>query len=247
MSLIIQRKYILYILVLFAFCGFGQKKTTKASKKKTDKGNFFTNHKPSSRDFHSYGNAILTDFSLFPISKYPSDKLTFDDTLPIFSRIRNYNLYHISYFFRYNIFQPDDEKAITVALNPGLGIGFSQSKRVDGFGIFNGSMLLGFEWGAGATYRSIEEKGFFIRAGAEYNYAPLVVFSTRSVDNDVRTYISPIVSVGMRRQNLNGKLFETNLKIGWGSETVDESNGISPYMFSSPFSFRFSVVVFLDH
>ncbi|MFN6036898.1 MAG: hypothetical protein ACK452_00390, partial [Bacteroidota bacterium] len=241
----------IFFLILFLILGIdiclAQKKTVKPSKKKKESKNIFKEHKPSARDFHSIGHAFFSDLNLLPAYRYPADSITEFDTLPVFSRLKNYNAYHISYFFRYNLFQPDDEKIISLVMNPGFGIGLSQSKKINGFGVFNGSILLGYEWGAGSTYRSIEEKGFFIRAGVDYNYAPLITFSRIKPDNDPRYFIAPSVSFGSRKENDRGKLIETNIKIGMGLNKLNEEGVDNPFIFSRPISVRFSFVVFLDH
>ena len=221
---------------------YKSKKNTKQEKK----GSFFE-HKPSACDFHAVGHSLFGDLNLFPVVRYGADSLSEFDTLPVFSRVKNYNLYHISYHFRYNLYQPDEEKAISLLISPGLGLGLSQSKKINGFGIFNSSLLLGYEWGAGSTYRSIEEKGYFIRAGLEYHYAPLIFFDRVNDEKELRTFLGPVFSAGFRKENLKGKLVETNLKIGWGFEQVDPGIYNVPFSFSRPFSLRISFVIFLDH
>ena len=238
---------VIIILIFDAGSFYAQKTSGKSAKNKTGKSNFFTQHKPSSRDFHSIGHSLFTDFNLLPIVRYDPDSLSIYDTLPTYSRLKNYNIYHVSYYFRYNIFQLHEEKVISLTINPGIGLGLSQSKKINGFGILNGSVSFGYEWGAGASYRSIEERGYFVRAGAEIHYAPLLIIKSESVNNDSKSWVGPVVSAGFRKENSKGKLIETNLKIGWGFKKVNYDGAISPFIFSRPFSFRFSFVIFLDH
>lgn len=239
------------IAVIYAVDSIQAQTQKKEKKDFTDsgKGNFLWNHTPRSRDFHAVGHSLFLDLNLSPIQTYAPDTISNPlDTTTKFSRIAEYSIYHISYFLRFNVLQPDDEKAVTLTLNPGIGAGFSQSKRVKGFGIFTGGAYLGYEWGNGSTYRSAEEKGAFIRLGAEYNYTPLIISKRSREESDIKTWITPAIMFGTRKANYKGRLIETNMKIGWGLEKVkEEGNALNPYTFARPFSCRFSLVVFLDY
>ena len=241
-------KYFLIFILLFSVFGvIAQTKSNKKVKQTNEKKNIFKDHKPSARDFHSIGHSLFGDMSLMPISRYSADSLSDFDTLPIFSRIKNYSFYHVSYFFRYNVFQIDDEKVFSLTLNPGLGLGLAESKKIKGFGSFTGSALFGFEYGAGSTYRSIEEKGFFIRLGAEYVYSPLIVFSENDRNIDGRFFFGPALSSGFRKEYEGERLIETNIKIGFATQKVQDDRYYVPFLFARSINFRVSFVIFLDH
>jgi hypothetical protein len=245
-----MRWKIIIVMLFFSGIIFAQEKRSKNGEKLTDTGksNFFTSHSPKARDFHSFGHSLFFDLNLSPIKAYAPEKKNSSDTLTKFSRISEYSIYHISYYFRYNIFQPSNDKAVTLTFNPGIGFGVSQSKRVKGFGAFTGGAYIGYEWGNGSTYRSEEERGAFIRLGAEYNYTPLIITSKTSNEHESKYWIGPSVSFGVRKENQKEKLVETNFKIGWGlNKVTDDENAISPYAFARPVSFRFSFVIFMDH
>jgi hypothetical protein len=250
-----SRSFTVILLLLF-FCGqqvLAQQNKKSETKKLTDtdksSGGFLKNHTPRSKDFHAIGHSLFFDINLSPIQSYAPDTILdpFDSTTK-YSRVAEYSFYNLSYFFRYNVYQPDDERAVTVTLTPSLGLGLSESKHVKGFGIVTGAALIGYEWGNGATYRSEREKGGFIRLGAEYNYTPLLVTSTRRPDKDIRGWIGPVISGGTRRINSKDQLVESNVKIGFGVNRITESDdGVNPYLFSRAFSLRYSIVIYLDH
>jgi hypothetical protein len=243
-----MRKFGQYLFLLMVLQSFGQQKPNASKEKKlTDEGkdNIFQNHTPRSRDFHGIGHSLFFDLNLGPLQNYTH--IRNQDTVQIYSRLTEYSLYHISYFFRVNVAQPDDDKAISITLNPGIGLGMSQSKKIKGFGIFTGGAYVGWERGAGSTYRSTEEKGRFIRLGAEYNYSPLTIGSQEDGNTDIKSWVSPVLSFGFRKENSKQNLVETNVKIGVGTEAADPTISENSFIFYRPFSLRISMVIFLDH
>jgi hypothetical protein len=238
------------ILFLFSATSFFSQTKEKDKPRLTDTGksNFFNSHTPRSKDFHAVGHSLFFDLNLSPIKTYAPDTTDPFDSTTKFSRIAQYSFYNISYFFRYNVYQPTDNKAFSITINPALGLGFSQSKRVKGFGVASGAVYLGYEWGLGSTYRTDESKGAFVRLGAEYYYTPLLIESRKRDDSDIRSWISPVISFGTRRETEKARLLESNFKLGWGLSSVgDEDNGVNPYLFARAFNFRYSLVVYLDH
>ncbi len=243
---------VLFVAIMFFVTGsaFGQQKKDPEEKKLTDSGksNFFNSHTPRSKDFHAVGHSLFFDLNLGPIQTYAPDTTDLYDTTTKFSRVAEYSFYNISYYLRFNVYQPDDNKAVSLTINPALGLGFSQSKRIKGFGVGSGAAYVGYEWGLGSTYRTDATRGGFIRLGAEYYYTPIIVDTRARDDRDIRSWISPVISFGSRRESAKERLIESNFKIGWGLNRVDDvDNGVNPYMFSREFSFRYSIVVYLDY
>ncbi|MBC7862530.1 MAG: hypothetical protein IAF38_06100 [Bacteroidia bacterium] len=202
-------------------------------------------HTPRARDFHAVGHSLFFDLNLAPLKPYTVIK-NYDTTLE-YSRVAEYSFYHISYFLRFNLAQPSNEKAFTLTLNPGVGLGMAQSKKMKGFGVFSGGVYLGWETGAGSTYRSAEEKGNFIRLGVEYSKLPLIISSKDPHSKEITSWLSPVISFGFRKENVKQNLYETNFKIGWGFPKANDANSINTYTFARPVTFRLSMVIFLDH
>jgi hypothetical protein len=236
-----------FLLFLSSGTFYAQKKKTKEKEKEkpTAGGGFLKEHKPHARDFHSLGHSLFFDLNLAPLRPYTVIKNY--DTTTEYSRLVEYSLYHISYFLRFNLYEPDDERALTITMNPGLGLGLTESRKMKGFGIFTGGLLIGWEKGVGATYRSGEPKGRFIRLGAEYSYLPLVISSQEENQNEIKSWISPVLSFGFRKENAKQNLVETNFKIGWGFPKVDDPRATTTYVFYRPFSLRISMAVYFDH
>ena len=241
-----MRRFFLLFLLLSGSLLFSQKgkSKTKEKEKHRDKnsGSIFKDHTPYARDFHSVGHSLFFDLNLAPLTSYKVN-----DTLNSYSRLAEYSFYHISYFFRLNLIQPSDERAITLALNPGIGLGQTASKNIGGFGMVSLGALLGWETGAGSTYMSGEDRGGFFRLGAEYTYMPLITGKKTAGEHDIRSWISPIVSFGFRKENRKQNLIETNFKVGWGFPRQNDLTATNSFTFARPFTFRMSFVVFLDH
>lgn len=243
-----MRSLFLYIFLISCTVLSAQKKSTtkgKSKPKEKEHNNIFTNHTPHSRDFHGIGHSLFFDLNLAPLKPYTVIKN--QDTTAEFSRLTEYSLYHISYFFRLNLIQPDDDRAFTFTLNPGIGLGLSQSKKMKGFGIFTGGAYFGWETGMGSTYLSSEEKGRFIRLGAEYSYLPLAINSQEKDNQEIKSFVTPAISFGFRKENPKQNMVETNIKIGMGLTKADQTLGSSSFVFYRAFNFRLSMVVYLDH
>ena len=246
-----EKVWLKYLVLLFFYtsiCSAQTKKNNSSDKKeKQEKKHFLQQHKPRAIDFHALGHSFFFDLNLSPIQAYAADSTTPSDTLPIFSRISQMSIYNISYHFRLNLFRIDDDHAVSLTLNPGLGIGISQSKKINGFGAFTGAALLGYEWGLGSTYRSALETGGCVKAGIEYTRSPLTGTVVSRPESEIREWINAVISFGVRKENQKRKLLENNFKIGFGTSTVDELNGVNPYRIARSFSFRYSFVVYLDY
>ncbi len=241
------------IIILFSFLPcfyFAQKNTTiKNVKNKQDqeKKYFLQQHKPSAIDFHAIGHSLFFDLNLSPIQTYAADSTTYADTLTTYSRIAQYSFYHICYHFRLNLFNIDDDNAISLSLSPGIGLGSSQSKKINGFGALTGAAQLGYEWGIGSTYRSAADKGGCVKIGVEYSYSPITIQSHKTAERDIRSWLNPVLSFGFRKENNREKLIENNFKIGFGLQKANQLIGVNPYSIGRSFSFRYSFIVYLDH
>jgi len=159
-----------------------------------------------------------------------------------------------NYDARYNLVQPGDDGALALIFSPALGVGFTSNKDFDffgtGMGQFHVPVFLSFEYGAGATFASLKDRGFGIGVGVEYNYAPFVIMGDEENVNEevvardgARSSLLPVMTVSYRKWSRGGGfLFVHKIKYGFlpysvdvGTETIQDR--VIAFSYSLGFSF----------
>jgi len=148
----------------------------------------------------------------------------------IYERAFGFSLGAYQFTLRHNLYQINDNKAIGISAMPCLGISYVQVGDEDatGFGIFNFPMFVSYETGAGSTFSTIKNKGFFIGAGYEISKMPLVWAGEHEFPGGgkIKTiWAEPICALGFRYWKKDWdpdarneeKLSEIGVKFGFGS------------------------------
>jgi hypothetical protein len=123
-------------------------------------------------------------------------------------------LYDYSGSLRYNFYEANENMALSVELDPSLGIDYSNV----GFCSFQLPLMVAIHKGAGSTYKASAEKGMFFAAGMNFMANPLVK-SDGSGSSSIKVknnWISPTVAAGYRYWSAKNRLKEISLRFAMG-------------------------------
>ena len=141
---------------------------------------------------------------------------------------------------------------------PCLGFGF-WTEGEGGIGSFNIPVILSYEMGAGSTYSTVQDIGFFIGAGYETSRTPLATFEKltwRDLKPVKLSWSQPILHMGIRfwRKPQNAftregkeRLNSVGIKAGMGAMKSfrDKDNGFMDE--SRSWSFRLYYSMFIGY
>ena len=135
-----------------------------------------------------------------------------------FNRYAGWSLTTLIYTFRYNIFEPSDDLAISLSTSPSIGLTFGDN----GIGTVNLPFFINSEFGAGSTYNSSANVGGFIGLGYEYTISGILPFDLID-DGDIVEGVTVgswgefVFKAGVRFWSNSNKLKEISVKIGYSA------------------------------
>jgi len=211
----------------------------------------------SSKVFHAFGYAFLVDYVSSPVKAVPYQSYDYNTNQPVeshsFLKTDGINLASCIYRFRYNLFEPSPENAVSLSLTPAVGFGLviptGGGGGEGGFFTFNLPLMLNYEHGAGSTYKSSFEHGVFLGAGIEYFRAPVISVEKQD-EKPITDFIMPTVATGFRYWTRNNRLMEVNLKFGHSLNKLKLPSVYQPDKLPgalSAYSFRISLILFLNY
>jgi hypothetical protein len=220
--------------------------------------NFISAQSSDNKIFHSTGASAFTDYMAGPVtantilnplgSIYPTE--TF------YTQFTGLSYFTFIYNIRYNLSEPSPNSAFTASGSPALGLYIATSTgpqsngaNLAGLGSFNLPLLLGYEFGAGATYNSTANMGGFIRFGIEWTKAPMFTTGDLAAGTEIKTsWVEPAIQAGVRYWNRKNKLREINIKYGFGSSAPDKlATYYGTESFASAKTIRLSWLLFLNY
>lgn len=208
----------------------------------------FSQNSSNNKIFHALGFSFLTDFTVGPWNElttfYPT-RYNSQNSLGVYETKYNqnigYTLFTYMYRFRYNVYEPSDNFAISLGITPAIGMTISTG----GFANVNIPIIGEAEFGAGSTYSSSSNIGGFFGFGFEYTKMPLLSIESPSpssgVPEAVSSWIEPVLTTGIRYWNSSNKMKEVNFKFGFR-----KSHPISDY-FDRAISIRLAWIRFLNY
>ncbi|NOX48172.1 MAG: hypothetical protein GXO89_14460 [Chlorobi bacterium] len=189
-----------------------------------------------SRGLNLFG--VTTPSTLFPV--YDKTGSSSNYTPTPYSLEHHFIGFGIGYVysFRFNIIELEDEKSfsVEVPLNLAYTSYFTYDNTVGpdkGLMSFSAPIILQFNYGNGATYNSSNSVGLVAGFGLEYNLSPMFLESVK--DKNVgdmipynttyyeytkvkKSWVQPILQLGIRYWNRKNKLKEISLKYGFGGK-----------------------------
>lgn len=157
----------------------------------------------------------------------------------------------LSYNPRFNLFEFGNNASLSVNAPITVGVGMGGG----GFGTFaiNIPATINLNLGNVSTYNSDANKGFTLGAGMEgvYLTQPLVALDEIYYADEKRYWFQPVANIGYRYWNKENNANEFNLKVGYGSSSVDvkedyNSSEIKTVTGNSV-SFRLSFIHYLNY
>ncbi len=153
-----------------------------------------------------------------------------------------FSFVNFSYSFRFNLFDPSENLGIGLNTNPNIGLSVSD----EGFGTFTLPCFLSMDIGAGSTYQTTNDHGFFLGFGYEINKIALFGNKTSTpsetyylqdgtilvpeLDSPKTFWIQPVFTGGIRwwskKRIRKERLSEFSIKIGIGSNSYNEATTI---------------------
>ena len=188
--------------------------------------------------FQNIKTGVYTEFFSGPLAK--SNTTYFDETKAVISfeeyrRVTGVSIFSIGYNIRYNLFEPSDNFGVGISASPTLGLTVTD----DGFGSFNIPVFATINLGAGSTYSSTTNMGFFIGAGYEFTKLGLVGGADKYESPNVTNYDlisswgSLIAVTGVRWWTKSNRLSELTLKYGFGAADETPSKVVGQSAFTS--------------
>ena len=240
-----KRLLFISILMLLASLSFSQESTEPAEKK------LF---------FKQFGYTCLLDFYQLPVEQHIYTPIGTSNATPdtIYARGFGFSLGAFQFTLRRNLFEINENSAIGLTATPSIGFGLGGTEDGIGIGTFNLPLFVSYESGAGSTFSTVKNNGFFFGLGYEIAKAPLVWLDTHSFPDDVSyksVYGEPVCSFGFRywrtpknpELNTQGeKLAVLGIKFGMGSAKpyYQSQKGMTE---SRSFSVRAYYSVFFDY
>lgn len=212
----------------------------------------FSQSSPNNKMFHAIGFSFLTDFSIGPLSwelgnfqpnsngskagvfnPATGQYGTYDTS---FYQGFGYSPFTFLYRFRYNVYEPSDNFAVSLGITPSLGLSIGGG----GVGHINVPVMATAEFGAGSTYSSTAGVGGLFGIGFEYTKLPLLNINKNAT---IDSWYEFVVATGIRYWGISNKLREVNIKLGYGSAGPPSSIAI----YERAISARLAWIYFLNY
>ena len=150
--------------------------------------------------------------------------------VPVSSNFSSYEYVSVLLRFRLNIAEFSANQSLSISAIPTIGLGLSSSSTsynydgATGFGSIAIPVILEYNGGNIATFRSDKDKGVVLGLGIEYVKAPLTVATGDFALSDATyappsTWVEPVFEIGYRYWNKRNKAKEFNLQVGYGGKT----------------------------
>ena len=233
-------KFLLCLLFFFsvALCQaqddeYDSDEDIKSEKKETERKNDITDWE--SRLFLNFSNAFLVDFISSPLTYFDVEFTDPGDIKRIeqgASQTSYLSYYTVGFEPRYNVYE--FKKNLSLAVSVPLGIGFGQAyashesvRGGTGIGNIQVPLLLRVYYGAGSTFKSMDDFGLDIGAGLEYNKLGVLDLGfTEKISGVNEGWLMPAAIVGIHFYRGISPI-EVNLKYGFGpvQEQFDDQFG----------------------
>ncbi len=201
----------------------------------------------TNRFYQGIKSCVYTDFAFAPAyaatftltSEYNPATGLYENTPEYeYRALSSFSYYTLIYNLRFNPVEFGEDMGIGINIAPA----FAFSASEDGIGNINFPGYLTLNFGAGSTYETAKNFGYYLGAGLEYNQLFVIKYDDNfgledPVEKPITTWTQPMVIAGIRWWSKNNVLKELSFKYGFGSNPKEASgsNVISPKTFQLSF------------
>lgn len=207
--------------------------------------------------YFSFGVSPFSHYISAPPVTIPNVEPGLPSNLNVFRSYQyaSLNLISFTYSVRYNIARIDDDRSLSLAVPPTLGLTSIRCKDGStGFLSLSIPLMVEYNSGVASNFSTLKWKGWMVGAGADLNIFPLISNEKYAYSDAVNvpktiqpshSWVQPSVEFAYRWINTDQNTREVNFKVGYGF--ARKIQGVEKVEVFHPVSAKLSYLFFINY